>query len=63
MREIEFENGLRIKVPDAVALQDAAVIVVTGYQLIHPRNYNAYYRAKADSFKDNNFESLPKFER
>lgn len=61
VKEIEFENGLRIKVPDAIALQDAAAVVVTGYQLIHPRDYNAYYRAKADFFKDNNFESLPKF--
>ncbi len=61
VQEIEFENGLQIKVSDAIALQDAAVIVVTGYQLIHPRDYNAYYRAKADFFKDNNFESLPKF--
>lgn len=61
VQEIEFENGLRIKVGDAVALQDVAMIVVTGYQLIHPRDYNSYYRAKADFFLDNNFESLPKF--
>ncbi|MCI0507051.1 MAG: hypothetical protein L0Z73_13210 [Gammaproteobacteria bacterium] len=58
---IEFENGIRIRVADAVALQDAAAIIVKGYQLIHPRDYNAYYRAKADFFEDNNFESLPKF--
>lgn len=61
VQEIEFGNGVRIKVPDAIALQDAAALVVTGYQLIHPREYHAYYRAKADFFKDNNFESLPKF--
>jgi hypothetical protein len=61
VQEIEFENGLRIKVPDAIALQDKAAIVVTGYQLIHPRDYRAYYRAKPDFLKDNNFESLPKF--
>ena len=61
VKQIEFENSLRINVADAIALQDAAGIVVTGYQLIHPKNYNAYYRAKADFFKDNNFESLPKF--
>jgi hypothetical protein len=61
VKEIEFENGLIIKVRDAVALQDAAAIVVTGYQLIHPRDYNAYYRAKADFFLDNNFERLPIF--
>ncbi len=60
VNEIEFEGGQRIKVKDAIALQDAAGIVVTGYQLIHPKDYNAYYRAKADFFLDNNFESLPK---
>jgi hypothetical protein len=59
--EIEFENGLKLKVPDAIALQDAAAIVVTGYQLIHPKDYHSYYRAKADFFLDNNFESLPKY--
>ncbi len=58
--EIEFEGGLRLRVPDAIALQDAGALVVLGYQLIHPRDYNAYYRAKADFFKDNNFESLPR---
>mgnify|MGYP001297382723 CR=1 FL=1 len=62
VQEIEFENGLRVRVADAIALQDAAAIVITGYQLIHPRDYNAYYRAKADPFLDNNFESLPRFE-
>lgn len=61
VQEFEFEGGVRLKVPDAVALQDAAAIVVTGYQLIHPRNYNAYFRAKADSSQDNNLESLPRF--
>lgn len=60
VEEIEFEGGLRLRVPDAIALQDAGALVVLGYQLIHPRDYNAYYRAKADFFKDNNFESLPK---
>lgn len=61
VQEFEFDSGVRLKVPDAVALQDAAAIVVTGYQLIHPRNYNAYFRAKADSSQDNNLESLPLF--
>jgi hypothetical protein len=61
VEEIEFENGVRLFVPDAIALQDAAGVVVQGYQLIHPRDYEAYYRAKADFFKDNNFESLPGF--
>jgi len=62
VKEIQFANGLKLKVPDAIALQDAAAIVVTGYQLIHPKDYNAYYRAKADFFIENNFESLPKYE-
>lgn len=61
VREIEFENGLRLKVADAVALQDAAALVVMGYQLIHPRGAHAYYRARADSRADNNFESLPEY--
>jgi hypothetical protein len=61
VEEIEFENGLRLKVRDAISLQDAAAIVVTGYQLIHPRGYSAYYRAKPDSSQDNNFESLPEY--
>jgi hypothetical protein len=60
VEEIEFEGGLRLRVPDAIALQDAGALVVLGYQLIHPRDYKSYYRAKADFFKDNNFESLPK---
>jgi hypothetical protein len=62
VEEIQFENGVKLRVPDAIALQDAAAIVVTGYQLIHPKDYNAYYRAKADFFKDNNFESLDKYD-
>lgn len=61
VKEIEFANGLRLKVPDAVRLQDAAAVYVMGYQLIHPRDYNAYYRARADNSLDNNFEALPKF--
>jgi hypothetical protein len=61
VREIEFEGGLRLKVPDTVALQDAAAVVVMGYQLIHPRGYSPYYRARADSRADNNFESLPEY--
>lgn len=61
VQEIEFANGLRLRVPDAVRLQDSAAIYIMGYQLIHPRDYNAYYRAKADDSLDNNFEALPKF--
>lgn len=61
VEEIEFENNVRLRVSDAIELQDSAAIIVQGYQLIHPSEYNAYYRAKADFFKDNNFESLPDF--
>jgi hypothetical protein len=61
VEEIEFEPGTRLRVADAVALQDAGAILMTGYQLIHPRDYNAYYRATADFSKDNNLESLPEF--
>jgi hypothetical protein len=62
VEEIEFDNGIKILVDDVIDLQDKAVIVVIGYQLIHPKDYNAYYRAKADFFIDNNLESLPKYE-
>lgn len=61
VEEIEFENGVRLRVRDAIELQDIAALIVQGYQLIHPRDYKAYYRAKADFFKENNFESLPGF--
>lgn len=61
VEEILFENDVRIRVPDAIALQDAGAIVVTGYQLIHPKDYDSYYRAKADLIKDNNFESLEEY--
>lgn len=60
--EIEFSNGVRLLTPDAIALQDTAAIVVVGFQLIHPRDYNAYYRAKADFFLENNFERLPEYQ-
>ena len=61
IQEFEFATGARLKVPDAVALQDAGVIILHGYQLIHPRNANPYYRAFVDTSTDNNLESLPTF--
>lgn len=61
VQEFEVDNGARVLVPDAVALQDAGVIVLRGYQLIHPLNSNPYFRAPADSTTDNNLESLPTF--
>lgn len=61
IQEFEFDNGARLRVADAVALQDAGAIVLPGYQLIHPRNANPYFRAFADSSTSNNLESLPTF--
>lgn len=61
IEEFEFGNGARLRVPDAVALQDAGVIVLPGYQLIHPRGSQPYFRAPADPETDNNLESLPVF--
>ncbi len=61
VKDIRFRGGLELHTSEAIALQDNGVLVVVGYQLIHPRNYNPYYRAHADRYIDNNFESLPKF--
>lgn len=61
IKELEFSGGLVLKVQDAITLQDAAALVVNGYQLIHPKTYNAYYRAKADDATHNNLENLPRF--
>lgn len=61
IREFEFATGARLKVSDAVALQDAGVVVLHGFQLIHPRNATPYFRAFADTTTDNNLESLPTF--
>ncbi len=62
VRNIQFSTGLELKVPEAVALQDAGAIVLRGLQLIHPKNAHPYFRAFADKTTENNFESLPKFE-
>ena len=61
IQELEFANGARLRVADAVALQDAGAIVLPGYQLIHPRNANPYFRAPADPSTSNNLESLPTY--
>jgi hypothetical protein len=61
IQEFEFGDGARLRVPEAVALQDAGAIVLRGYQLIHPRNYRPYFRTPADSRTANNLESLPTF--
>ncbi len=60
--EIEFANGMRLRTPDAVALQQMGAIVVAGYQLVQPRDYSAYFRAKADETLENNFERLPEYQ-
>lgn len=59
--DILFDSGVDLHVAETVALQDRGVLVLLGYQLIHPRNANPYYRAWADQRLDNNFESLPDF--
>lgn len=59
--DIRFDTGLELTVPEAVALQDAGAIVVTGTQLIHPRNARPYFRAFPDGTTENNFENLPTF--
>jgi hypothetical protein len=59
--DIRFSTGLDLRVPEAVALQDAGAIVASGFQLIHPSNASPYFRAFADGSTDNNFESLPRF--
>jgi hypothetical protein len=59
--EIQFSTGVDLKVRDSIMLQDAGALIVRGLQLIHPKNYNAYYRTFADDSTENNFESLPSF--
>ena len=56
---VQFSSGVVLRVADVVALQDAGALIVAGYQLIHPRDYSPYYRAKADNTIENNLESLP----
>ena len=59
--EIKFNTGVIFLVNESVKLQDNYVLHVEGFKLIHPKNANPYYRAKADKNTGNNFESLPKF--
>lgn len=61
VEEIMFDNGLKLKVKDAVALQDAGATYLKGYQLIHPSDGDPYFRAKADDTTENNFESLEEY--
>jgi len=61
VEQIEFANGVVLNVPDAIRLQDHAGMMLLGFQLIHPREIHAYYRAKADNLISNNFEELPVF--
>jgi hypothetical protein len=59
--EALFSSGVDLQIREAVALQDAAALVVHGLQLIHPKDANPYFRAPADETLENNFESLPPF--
>ena len=61
VEQIEFANGVVLNVPDAIRLQDHSGMMLLGFQLIHPRDIHAYYRAKADNLISNNFEELPVF--
>lgn len=61
VEQIEFQNGVVLNVPDAIRLQDHSGMILLGFQLIHPRDIHAYYRAKADHLISNNFEELPVF--
>jgi len=62
VEDIKFLSGLELSVKDTVQLQDAHILVVKGFKLIHPNNAHPYYRAVKDNSLDNNFESLPVFE-
>jgi hypothetical protein len=59
--DVRFQSGVDLHVQELVNLQDNDVLVVAGYQLIHPRDDAPYYRAWADQLLENNFESLPPF--
>jgi hypothetical protein len=56
-----FSSGVDLRVSDAVVLQDAGVLILPEFQLIHPKDDNPYFRAKADSSVENNLEALPEF--
>jgi hypothetical protein len=59
--DFRFSTGLELKVPEAIALQDAGALVLAGLQLIHPSNAAPYFRSPPDSTTANNLESLPEF--
>ncbi len=61
VQEFHFSSGLDLTVAEAVALQDAGVIVLRGLQLIHPSNANPYFRAPANDEFGDNVERLPSF--
>lgn len=58
---IRFSSGVDFYTSETVALQDKGVLVLQGFQLIHPKKSNPYYRAWKDTRRENNFESLPNF--
>lgn len=61
VKAIRFASGVDFYTSESVALQDNGILVLTGFQLIHPCNSNPYYRAWKDECIENNFESLPIF--
>jgi hypothetical protein len=58
---IKFDTGLELNTSDAVLLQDNAGVYLKGLQLIHPKNYNPYFRAPANKTEADNFEELSEF--
>ncbi len=59
--DIKFLSGAELRTPEAVQLQDAGVLVLPGYQLIHPVNANPYFRSPPNATEEDNFENLPLF--
>ncbi len=61
VKEMLFDTGVDFLVAEVANLQMNAIAGVRGYQFIHPREGNPYFRAPADRSKANNLESLPLF--
>ncbi len=56
-----FKSGLELRTEEMVALQQAAIAYLRGFQLIVPKaaGRKPYYRAKPDGKESNNFSALP----
>jgi hypothetical protein len=59
--DIRFSSGVDLRVSEAVALQDAGVLILPRHQLIHPKDADPYFRSPPDSTEENNLENLPPF--